>query len=253
MFTRLLRAVLYPREYAIPARNPGAGIEGLVRMRVESDEGDVEGWFLPAEAPQPPEGGAAVIFAHGNAELIDYWPEQMQPYRDMGVSVLLAEYRGYGRSAGNPSQERITADFVKFREWLDARDEVDPDRVIYHGRSLGGGAVAQLAAQRKPAAMILESTFTSVAAMAGSFMVPANFISDPYDTLAVLGALGDVPVLVMHGRRDSVVPFGHGEQLAKAAKNVRFEAFDADHNDFPDDVDRYWRVIREFLEPLRQG
>jgi len=246
MFTRLLRAVLYPKEYALPVRDPGGGVDGLVRMHVDSTDGEVEGWFLPRTAGEDT-GGPAVIFAHGNAELIDYWPEFMQPYRDMGVSVLLAEYRGYGRSKGSPSQERITADFVKFREWLDQRDEVDPTRVLYHGRSLGGGVVAQLTAIHPPAALILESTFTSVMDMASSFMVPRNFISDPYDTLEVVRSLGEVPVLVMHGRRDSVVPYAHGVKLAEAAANSRFETFDADHNDFPGDLDRYWDLIRDFV------
>ncbi len=248
MFDKILRSVLYPRGYAMPARDPGAGVSGLEKMTVDTAQGEVEGWFLPRTTDGPP--GPGVIFAHGNAELIDHWPEFMQPYREMGVSVLLAEYRGYGRSAGDPTQERITADFVAFRSWLDARDEVDPQRVIYHGRSLGGGAVGALAARVPPAALILESTFTSVADIASAFMVPRGFIADPYDTIGTIAANPGLPLLVMHGDHDSLVRPEHGRKLASASEASRLEWFDADHNDFPGDVDRYWSVVKEFVTDI---
>jgi fermentation-respiration switch protein FrsA (DUF1100 family) len=161
--------------------------------------------------------------------------------------VLLPEYRGYGRSAGDPSQARITDDFVAFHDILVDREEVDTPRIVFHGRSLGGAVVAQLARFRTPMGMILESTFTSVVDFARKLFVPRALIADPFDTEAVLREL-HAPLLIFHGRRDSVVPFEHGRQLAGAARDAKFVAYDADHNDFPPDRQAYWSEIEAFLE-----
>jgi hypothetical protein len=191
-----------------------------------------------------------VIFAHGNAELIDYWTEELSPYREMGVSVFLPEYRGYGRSAGSPSEQAIRSDYLAFHELLLARPEVDPSRVVYHGRSLGGGAVCSLASERPPAAMILQSTFESVPAVAARWLVPSFLILDPFDNLSVVQDL-DAKLLVFHGRADATIPFDHGRTLANAARDGRLVAYDGvGHNDCPprERMDHYWGEIESFLE-----
>lgn len=245
MITFFQRSMLFPRHYAQPLPNPGYGVAGIEKTYVESTQGKVEGWFLPGEGT-----GArpTVIFAHGNGELIDYWPHEMEPYRKMGFNVLLPEYRGYGRSAGDPSQDAITEDFIKFYDWLVQREDVDKDRIVFHGRSLGGGAVGQLLVHRPAAALILQSTFTSVSSFASQFFLPAFLVSDPFDTLSVVEGK-DIPVLVMHGTRDSVVPYHHGQKLA-AATGGRLISYDCDHNDFPPKSDVYWKDISEFLQTI---
>lgn len=241
MLKSLQRSIIFPRQYAVPDPDPGAGVEGLQQVWIDSPQGPVESWYLPA-AHQT----AAVIFAHGNAELIDYWPRMLQPYRDLGVGVWLGEYRGYGRSAGTPSQDRIVADFVAMYDDLVSRDDIDADHVFFHGRSLGGGVVAQLALQRRPAAMILESTFTSVADMAAQFMLPRGLVSDPFETEQALREL-PIDILLFHGRHDSLVPYRHAQKLAAATDRARLVTYDADHNDFPPDPDAYWQEIERFL------
>jgi fermentation-respiration switch protein FrsA (DUF1100 family) len=228
---------------------PGAGQDapGLVRLTVPSEDGPVEGWLLPGRGASPQRPGPAVIFAHGNAELIDHWPHELEPYRKMGLTVLLPEYRGYGRSPGSPSQAAITEDFVRFHDLLAARPEVDPRRIVFHGRSLGGGALCALAARRPPAALILQSTFTSMVRMARSFLVPSFLVRDPFDNLSVVAKL-DGPVLVVHGRHDSLIPFAHGQELSTAARNGALVAYDADHNDCPPDLAHFWGEVRRFLE-----
>jgi fermentation-respiration switch protein FrsA (DUF1100 family) len=247
MIQKLQRSVLFPRDHTVPLPNAGDDVEGLEKLWLDTDQGDVEAWFLPAfdvAGPAP-----AVIAAHGNAELIDKYPEKLGRYRELGYHLLIPEYRGYGRSDGDPSQARITQDFVAFHDILADRDEVDIGRVVYHGRSLGGAVVAQLATVRTPRAMILESTFTSVVDFARQYFIPRALIADPFDTRAVLNIL-DVPLLIFHGTRDSVVPFEHGRALAEAAKNAKFVSYDADHNDFPPDADAYWNEIETFLKGL---
>ena len=244
----LQRLLIYPRYATEPLSHPGRGIAGLVRLTVGSDQGDVEGFFLPGDGVSASRPGPAVIFAHGNAELIDHWPDQMTRYRRMGISVLLPEYRGYGRSAGSPSQHAITADLLRFHDWLTARPEVDGGRIVYHGRSLGGGAVCALAAERPPAALVLQSTFTSLRRMARRYLMPGFLVRDPYDNLAVVRDL-TCPLLIFHGRKDRVIPFEHALELDNAAGDrARLVEYPgADHNDCPPDWTRFWDEVERFL------
>jgi fermentation-respiration switch protein FrsA (DUF1100 family) len=217
-------------------------------MEIESADGPVEAYFLPGDGVDAEAPGPVVVFGHGNAELIDHWTEELAPYRRMGVGVFLPEYRGYGRSAGDPSEDGIVSDFVEFREQLVARPDVDASRIVYHGRSLGGGVVCSLARTHPPNAMILQSTFESVPAVARRYLVPRFLILDPFDNLEVVRSL-DAPLLVIHGRRDVTIPFAHGRTLATAARNGRLVAYDAGHNDCPPprDAGAYWDEIRGFL------
>lgn len=238
MLTSLQRQIIFARQYTQPLPHVADRVEGLERLWLEIDDGRVESWFLPAD-----EAKGTVIFAHGNAELIDYWPFELGHYRKLGFNVYLPEYRGYGRSDGSPSEENLRKDFARFYDLIVAREDVDEDQIIYHGRSLGGGVLCQLAAIRRPAKMILESTFTSIADIASSMMLPRFMVSDPFDSLAVIRTLDDVPILIMHGVHDATVPFTHAQRLADAAKNAKLVSYQATHNDMPRD----WETIEEFL------
>ena len=244
----LQRSMIFPRAYAEPLADGGASVPGLERLEVESEEGIVEAYFLPGDGVNAGAPGPAVVFAHGNAELIDYWTSDLEPYRRMGVSVLLPEFRGYGRSAGSPSQEAIHSDFVAFYDQLVARDDVDGARVVFHGRSLGGGAVCSLATERPPEAMILQSAFESVPKIARRYLVPRFLIRDPFDNLRAIGSL-QPKLLVVHGRNDTIIPFSHGQSLAAAAQGARLVAYDAGHNDCPPrhQMDDYWSEVRRFV------
>jgi len=136
------------------------------RIWLEKDQGPVEGWLLQGLGVAAEKPGPAVLIAHGNRELIDFYLDRARAYRRMGFTVLLAEYRGYGRSAGAPSRQRIAADFERFFDRLASLPFVDAKRIVFHGRSLGGAVLSELSRQRPPAALIVESTFTSIKAMA---------------------------------------------------------------------------------------
>jgi fermentation-respiration switch protein FrsA (DUF1100 family) len=129
------------------------------------------------------------------------------------MNLVLPEYRGYGRSGGKPSQATILADLVRIHDQMVTRPEVDPSRVLFHGRSIGGGVVCALAAVRKPHAMILMSTFTSIHDVAKKWFVPKSLIADPFESLEVVRTL-DIPILVVHGTEDRLIPPSHGHALA---------------------------------------
>jgi len=185
---------------------PGPGDPAVQQVWLTSADGvNVESWYQPGRGRTAAAPGPAVMFFHGNYDLIDQsWSDQ-RGFLDLGVSVLVIEYRGYGRVAGVPSQEAIVADARMFRDWLANRPEVDERRIIYRGRSLGGAVAAALAEHRPPAALILECTFTSLGAMAARYLLPGFLVEHPFRTEQVLARL-DVPVLIFHGRYDAVVP-----------------------------------------------
>jgi fermentation-respiration switch protein FrsA (DUF1100 family) len=246
----LQRLMIFPRYLLQSDPRAGQNVRGLVRLAVDSPEGEVEGWLLPGDGVGAGHPGPAVIFAHGNAELIEHWPEMLEPYRRLGVSVLLPEFRGYGRSAGSPSQAAITEDMAAFYDQLARRPEVDPARIIFHGRSLGGGAVCDLARRRKPAAVVLMSTFSSMKRMARRYLVPGFMVRDPFDSLDVVSRL-DAPLLIVHGRHDSVVPYDHAEQLHAAAPGSALIGYDADHNDCPPDWTVLFADVTRFLREAK--
>ncbi|MFW5966774.1 MAG: alpha/beta hydrolase [Persicimonas sp.] len=241
LLTLLQRKVIFPGTDMPVAEKPRLPTEETERWWLETDQGRVEAWFSPGEGVAPEEPGPAVVLAHGNGEVIDDYRGRIQRYVERGISVLLPEFRGYGRSAGDPSQETVTGDFERLHERLAAREEVDAERIAYHGYSLGGAVLAALAARKKPRALILESTFTSVADMAPWLPGAAALVSDPFETLEVVERL-DVPILVVHGRRDSVVPFEHGERLAEANDEAEFVDHDGDHHAMLDQR-AFWRHV----------
>jgi fermentation-respiration switch protein FrsA (DUF1100 family) len=210
-----------------------------------------EAWFYPAPSAGATAPRPVVIFFHGNAELIGEQDGIVRAYHDMGFSVLLPEYRGYGRCPGKPSQKAIREDMVRFYDEFIKRPDVDKTRIVFHGRSLGGGIAADLAVQREPAALILESTFCSISSMSWRYGAPPFLVKHPFRTDRVLARL-DAPVLIFHGTRDSIVPVSHGRRLAAFTRGGTFVEFNCEHNDFPGEgnEEAYWGRIRDFLSKV---
>lgn len=242
------RRVIYPSSLANRRENNLLRPETVQSLWL--DEPRVEGWLLLGRGVSAANPGPAVIFAHGNGELIDDWLVLMNAYYQFGVTSLLVEYRGYGRSQGKPSQQAITDDFVQFYDQLVTRPEIDATRIVFHGRSLGGGVICSLAQQRPPAAMILQSTFTSASRLARRMLVPSFLILDPYDNLTVVHQLS-CPLLVIHGRHDEIIPYWHGQRLHAAAADSHLVTYDCGHNDCPPDWNVFWNDVIGFLRDSR--
>lgn len=242
----LQRSVLFPRPPA-PTSSPADGRSDVEVVKLGGD--GVEAWYLPPARPEngsgggAPRTGTALIFTHGNGELIDYWLEPFERVREWGVGVLLVEYPGYGRSGGQPSEASILRAMTDAWDHLAARADVDPTRIIAWGRSLGGGAACSLAAERSIAALILESSFTSVGSLSRRYGLFGPLVRDPFDNLEAVTSF-DGPVLVLHGERDAIIPSEHGRALAAAARDSELHLFPCGHNDCPTP----WSTVREFLE-----
>ena len=247
MLRRLSRHILVPRHLVGErAAFDVAAIGGEVLWRA-IEAGRVEAWFLPGRGVSAAAPGPVVVFLHGNGERVEDWPRLLAPYRELGVSVLLPEYRGYGRSAGVPTEAGIVEDVVGFLDSVVARPEVDASRVVLHGRSIGGGVACDVARLRPPAAMVLSSTFTSIADMAVRMWIPRRLVPRSFDNIACVREL-DVPVLIVHGDRDALIPVAHARALASAAKHGELVLYGADHNDCPPVSSSFWSDVRRLLE-----
>jgi fermentation-respiration switch protein FrsA (DUF1100 family) len=213
---------------------------------LNTEFGKVEAWFLPPIPDGVSSPAPAIIFGHGNGELIDYWPQELQMFTRLGIGLLLVEYPGYGRSEGSPSQDSIAKTFMTAYDVLSTRQDIDPSRIIFLGRSLGGGALCALAEKRPSAALILMSAFTSVRSLAKRYLAPPFLVRDPFDNLAVVKNYPN-PVLIIHGSHDTIIPFSHGKALHQAAKQGEMITYNAGHNDCPPDWDVFRRDVEGFL------
>jgi len=207
---------------------------------LEIDGERVEAWFLPAPGTMP---HPLLIHAHGNGELIDIQTKSVAPLRAAGISVLLVEYPGYGRSGGTPSEDSVTATFVAAYDRMKSDPGVDPTRIVGYGRSLGGGAVAQLAARRPLAALVLESTFGCIGDMVRAKGIPGWLVVNDFDTRAVLAKYPG-PVLVLHGTRDQTFPVEHAHALRAASAHSELHIEVCGHNDCPSQ----WELVLGFLK-----
>ncbi|MEA3508385.1 MAG: alpha/beta hydrolase [Synergistota bacterium] len=212
------RLVMTPADVGIPYED----------LMLETDDGVVvNAWFLPLEHSEK-----ALLFCHGNAGNMSHRMESLAVFRRLGFNVLLFDYRGYGKSGGSPSEEGFYQDARAALAELRRRG-FEPAKTVFFGRSLGGAVAARMTLEETPAALVLESTFTSLPAMGARYFpfLPARLIlRDRFDTLSVIGCIR-CPVLVVHSPEDEIAPFDHGKRLFEAAEGPKqFLEIHGNHN-----------------------
>jgi pimeloyl-ACP methyl ester carboxylesterase len=244
----LQRSMMYPGRRLVAPPAP-TDHPDLVRYWITAGSGGADAWYLPPTTPDSGGRHPSVLFFHGNYELIDYWIDEFDPLRAQGFGVMLAEYPGYGRSEGPTSLRTIMQTAVAAYDKLAARDDVDPTRIVLFGRSLGGGPASRLASLRPAAAVVLQSTFSSVRSFARGYLVPTFLMRDRFDNVAALRDFPG-PILIVHGERDDVIPVVHAERLAGGIPGSTLQLVDCAHNDCPPDWDAFWDAVAE-LVPAR--
>ena len=240
------RHMIFPRHYAGPSIDTAIESPRLEKHWLTTSFGRVEAWLLLPDSWGTDASAPLIIFAHGNAERIDHCVQELKPFTFWGFAVLLVEYPGYGSSEGTPSQKRITEAFLTAYDWILQKEGIDSNRIVLYGRSIGGGVVCALAAMRSSAAIILVSTFTSVRAMAARYLAPGFLVRDPFDNLSVVKKYRH-PILIIHGRRDEIIPYAYSMTLHKASYNSHLITYDCGHNDLPPDWKRFWLDVHTFL------
>lgn len=240
--------MLYPGAAGIEAPAPFAAPEGTVVLRHPIGDGEVYGWLLP---PLDGDGGGSglVVHFHGNGERIELWAQGMRPWREAGFWLLLPEYRGYGRAAGSPTETGIVSDATALIRSALLATGLPPDRVLFHGRSLGAGVAAQVSTHIPPRGLVVESGFTRVVDLTRRMLVPDFLVRDRYDTLSALRE-DRFPVLILHGAHDEIIPVAHAERLHRSVSRSTLVPMRCGHNDCPDDLAAYWERLHRFAREL---
>jgi len=224
---RLVYFPQFARELDLTPRAAGLDYEDV---SLTTDDGvRLHGWWVPAGQAR-----GAVLVLHGNAGNISHRLGYALMFNRLGYSTLLLEYRGYGRSAGSPSEEGTYRDAeAAWRHLVEIRKLAARD-IVYAGESLGGGVATWLAEKHPPRALILASTFTSVPDLGAQvyWWLPVRWLARiRYDNLARMPKI-TCPVLIAHSRDDDIIPFSHGQRLFAAAREPkRFLEMHGGHND----------------------
>lgn len=224
--------IYFPDRTAVPPAEDV--IDGARDVTLRTEDGlDLGAWFVPP-APGVTDRRMAVLVAPGNGGNRAGRADFAEELRRLGFAVLLMDYRGYGGNPGSPSEEGLAADALAAAEALEDLG-YPAERTIYFGESLGGGVVAALQDRRPPAGLVLRSPFTELADVGAEHYpwLPVRLLLR--DRFPVLEPLADseVPVTVVYGDRDSVVPSKLSERVADEAPALfeRLVIAGADHND----------------------
>ncbi len=224
---------------------------GLYYEDVNFQSGDgtqLSGWLVPGEKSAP-----VVLFCIGNAGNISHRLETLQLLHDLGVNVFIFNYRGYGTSEGKASESGLYLDVLAAIELLQKRGWESKDMVIF-GRSLGAAVALEAAIKTKPAGLIMESAFTSIAAMGRYHYYLLNFlfgwlIDAEYDNLEKISSLKS-PLLLIHGKRDKICPPEMAKELFDRAREPKSLHWikEADHNNgFVVDGDQYKETLQQAI------
>jgi fermentation-respiration switch protein FrsA (DUF1100 family) len=194
-----------------------------------ADGQTLNGWFAPAK-----DARITVLYFHGNAGNISHRLHKVKFFHEMGVNFFIFDYRGYGKSTGTPGEKGLYSDAQAAYDYVASRNDVDNNKIVVYGKSLGGPVAADLCVNRKAAALILEGSFASVVLRAQQlypFLPMRLLVVQKYDTMAKVKHLL-IPKLIAHGRQDEVISFHHGEILfGAAAQPKQFLPFEGGHND----------------------
>jgi len=239
------RFIYYPqKELSANPADMGMAYEDVEILA--SDGTRLHGWYIAHEEPL-----GTLLFMHGNAGNISHRLDSINIFHQLGLSVLIFDYRGFGRSEGSPSEQGTYADARAAWDYLITVKKADAGRIILFGRSLGSAVATWLAHEKSPSLLIIESAFTSIVEMARKYYpyLPVKWLTRTrYPSIEYIQKI-NCPVLVIHSPEDEIIPFEFGSQLFDAARQPKtFLQIRGSHNDgFLLSGDKYREGVREFI------
>jgi fermentation-respiration switch protein FrsA (DUF1100 family) len=239
--------IFFPAKYPEGFWNP-PGLRYEDAWFTAADGVNLHGWYCPADQPR-----AVVLFAHGNAGNLSHRVDALRNFQNqLGCSILIFDYRGYGRSQGRPTEAGILADARAARLWLARRAAIPPEQIVLLGESIGGAVMVDLAAADGARGLILENTFTSlpdVAAYHFPWLPVRLLMRTRLDSASKIGRYHG-SLLMCHGTGDTIVPFELAEKLYHAANEPKQLVVvpGGDHNDPP--TQKYLDALDRFLSRL---
>lgn len=211
------------------------------------DDIKLHGWYI-----YPPKANNTILFFHGNAGNISHRMIDINRFYSWNNNVFIFDYRGYGKSHGSPSEDGLYQDALAAYQFLIRKKNIDADKIIFFGRSLGGALAINLALTFPPKALISESAFTSIKDMAKNIypFIPSWLISSQYDSLTKIKNI-KCPKLILHSVDDEIVPFEHGQKLFNAASFPKtFFKMQGGHNEGLLEPNNYPNALLQFIESL---
>ena len=192
----------------------------------------VHGWFFSA-LDDTPWKNWAILVSHGNGGNISYRLKLYELWNQAGFNVLAYDYRGYGLSSGRPSEEGTYEDVTNAFRWLEEKG-FKPNNIVALGESLGGAVATELASRHQLAGLVLQSTFTGITDL-GKELFPwlpvETFSTIRYATHSKLPHL-QLPVLILHSKEDTLIPFHHAERNFQASHEPKLmREIIGNHND----------------------
>ena len=234
VFAQFQRKMVFPGPdgVSVSLLEEVAGKVGATELSIRTEDGEtLYGWHRAAVWSGP---RRVVLYFHGNASSLLAQIELQNLLLSEGWDFVGVHYRGYPGSSGVPSEEGVYKDAMAVWRWVTSELGTDPSRVAIHGRSLGGGVAVQLAAKVNPGALVMESTFTSLADLAKEhypWLPTRSLLRHRFMTRDFAGKVS-CAVLVAHGRADSTVDVHHGKELAMLFRADEYiEVPRMDHND----------------------
>jgi uncharacterized protein len=248
VFFRQSKYVYYPDRHI--AATPAAAALDYEEVRLRTPDGEtIAGWYVPAGTNR---GAAPVLLdCHGNAGDIGDRVGSVRTFHDLGLNVLIFDYRGYGESTGKATEDGTCQDAMAAWDFLIRQKGFATNQVIVFGRSLGGSVASWLAERVQPGALVIESAFTSAPDMARKMFpyLPIRLLCRfKYDTLSHVKK-ARCPILIAHSLDDDLIPFENGKRLFAAANEPKvFVEMRGGHNSGGLDVDaEYQRVLKDFI------
>jgi fermentation-respiration switch protein FrsA (DUF1100 family) len=228
VYVRQGSMIYYPvREISNPPGDIGLDFE---EVPINTKDGvTISAWYIPAQHER-----GVVLFCHGNAGNISHRLDSIRIFHDLKLSILIFDYRGYGRSEGSPTEVGTYLDAESAWDYLVNIKQISPDKVILFGRSLGSAVAAEIALNHKAGALIIESGFTSIPDLGRKFFpyLPVRLIARyHYSTIDKVNKIG-IPKLFIHSPQDEIIPFEHGVSLfEKASEPKEFLRITGSHNE----------------------
>lgn len=212
------RAFIYPGQYFGSVGTPAQeGIKGPIDLRFKTADGlELHAWYTPVRDPGKP----VILFFHGNGMHIKAFYPKANFYIEQGYGAFICEYRGFGGNPGKPTEQGLYNDAEACLATLKEKASQD---VVYYGESLGTGVAVNLSLKHPPKGIVLESPYSSVVDVAKNTYgwYPVDMmVDDKFDSIGKIDQI-KVPVLIVHGKIDNLIPFKLGQRLFEKANRPK--------------------------------
>ena len=252
-------SMIYLPDRQLEAAPDAAGLSYEDVFLTTADGARIHGWFLPAPRDLP-SSPFTLLFFHGNAGNISHRLDKLAVFHELGASVFIIDYRGYGRSEGQPSEEGIYRDAQAAYEYLTGKAQphgaphLEARSIVVYGESLGSAVAVDLASKVTVGGVVLEEPFTSIGDVGHEKFpfLPIRFLArTKYDSLGKIGRI-NAPLLIFHSRDDEYFPIRHAQRLFAAAREPkRLVELHGRHNDaFFTSTDTCRDALKGFLGGL---